>query len=123
MNDARQTCPAASLDIDDGADAGASAGQPADERRGHVADALSDQFAVAGVMGLRDIVGQQGAEQRIDGTEQREFCRYDHDEPHLREVEFGHDERRQPGRDGANARRVHAEQERAPGHQHQGDDG
>ena len=68
------------------------------------------------MVGLGKIIGQQRSEQRIDGAKQRELSRGFQDESEISDVQLRYDYGRQPGRDGANTRRIHAQLERDRGH-------
>ena len=58
------------FDVDHRSHGGSGTGESRQEPSCGVGDALADQFTVGVVVGLGDVVGHQGGEQRVDGSEQ-----------------------------------------------------
>ncbi len=69
MNHAAELGAATALDVDDGTHGGTGTGKSAEETGNGIADALSDEFLVAVVLGLGDVVGHDGGEEGVDGSE------------------------------------------------------
>ena len=69
MDHAGELCTSAAFDVDDGTHCCACAWESAEESGDGVTDALSNQFAVAVVLGLGNVVGHYRGEQGVDGAE------------------------------------------------------
>ena len=75
------------LDVDDGAHRGSRCRQTRDQTSTGVAESLANQLPVGVVVGLAEVVGHQGGQQRVDRSEQGEYSAgFEHDRPMLTEV-------------------------------------
>ena len=68
MDDARDGCLAAVVDVGHGASDGTCGWDASEDGAQHVGNALADEFLVGVVLVSDDTIGHSGGEQALDGT-------------------------------------------------------